>query len=199
MRYSLNIDRKNLALAQRYEINASYKDLVAVCSAIKYLKTDKALEVLDGVINIETPIRFLRYNKYMGSRHELGGQKGAFPSKAAGEVKEVVLNAIANSESKGMDSSSLYVVHASANKTHIERRRPSKGSLFWGRGMYGASSGTHSDVEYAKVEIGLANADEQALTEKMKQLIKLRNPVQKIKAKPKEKVAVAKGREKKQK
>ncbi len=191
MKYSINIDRKGISLAQGYEINASYKDLTAVCDAIRYLRTDAAEKVLEGVITEKMPIAFKKYNKYMGSRHELQGRKGAYPIKAATEVRHIMVNAIANSQKKGMAQDSLFVVHASANKTHIERRRPSKGSLSWGRGQYGTSSGTHSDLEYAKIEIGVSNPEEQALTENMKRGIKVRNRVREAKPKAKPKAAAS--------
>lgn len=184
IRYSINISKEQLALAHGADINASYKDLAVVCDAIRYLKTGRALEVLDGVIEMRMPILFNKFNTHMGSRHELGGRKGAYPMKAAKETKTILLNAIANSRNKGLDEDSLYVVHASANKTRIERRSPSKGSLSWGRGMYGMSARTHSDLEYAKIEIGLANPDAASLTQRMKYMIKARNPVREIKSKP---------------
>ena len=189
MRYSINIEKNGISLAQGYDINASYKDLVAVCDAVRYLKTEAVMELIDGIMTEKMPIVFKRYNKYMGSRHELQGRKGAFPIKAAREVKKILTNAIANSQKRGMAQDSLFIVHASANKTHIERRRPSKGSLSWGRGQYGISSGTHSDIEYAKIEIGVATPEEKALTENMKHGIKVRNRVREVKAKPKPKAA----------
>jgi len=175
MKYSINIASGSIGLAQRYDVDASYKDLCAVCDAIRYLKTDRALEVIDGIERLQRPIPFSRFNKHMGSRHELGGRKGAYPKKAAREVRLALLNAIANSRSKGLDEDALYVVHASANKTNIARRSPSKGSLSWGRGMYGLSARTHSDIEYAKIEIGLANPDAESLTDNMRRMIKIRN------------------------
>ncbi len=184
MKYSVNIGRDSLALAQGYDIDASYKDLCAVCDAIRYLKTDRALDVIDGVVSMQRPILFNAFNKHMGSRHELGGRKGAYPVKAAKEVRHVLINAIANSRNKGLDEDSLYVVHASANKTRIERRSPSKGSLTWGRGMYGMSARTHSDLEYSKIELGLANPGTASLTSRMKLMMKVRNPVRQQKTKP---------------
>jgi ribosomal protein uL22 len=184
MRYSINISKEELALAQGQDINASYKDLAVVCDAIRYLKTPRALEVLDGVISMKRPILFNKFNKYMGSRHELGGRKGAYPVKAAKETRTILMNAIANSRNMGLDDDSLYVVHASANKTRIERRGPSKGGLSWGRGMYGLSARVHSDLEYAKIEIGLANPGAASLTQKMRYMIKARNPAREIKSKP---------------
>lgn len=184
MKYSINVGKDAVAVAQGYDIDASYKDLCAMCDAIRYLRTDRALDIIEGVSRVERPILFNKFNKHMGSRHELGGRKGAFPIKAANEVRTILVNAIANSKSKGLDDMSLYVVHASANKTRIERRSPSKGSLSWGRGMYGMSARTHSDIEYAKVEIGVANADAPGLTSNMKKLIKARNPVRERRSKP---------------
>ncbi len=192
MRYSMNINKDSIALAQAKDIDASYKDLAAVCDAIRYLKLNLALDVLDGVITMQKAIPFKRYNTHMGSRHELAGRKGAYPVKAAKEVGKVLFNAVANSKSKGLDEDSLYVVHASANKTQINRRSPSKGSLSWGRGMYGLSARTHSDLEYAKIEIGVANPDAGGLTGNMKYFIKVRNKVRESKAKPVEKPAAKK-------
>ena len=184
MRYSINITSDSIGMAQRYDIDASYKDLCAVCDAIRYLKTDRAFAVIDGIVSLQQPILFHKFNTHMGSRHELGGRKGAYPIKAAKEIRLALLNAIANSRNKGLDEDALYVVHASANKTNIARRSPSKGSISWGRGMYGMSARTHSDIEYAKIEIGLANPGTESLTENMKRMIKVRNPVRAIKSKP---------------
>ncbi|MCL5239248.1 MAG: hypothetical protein M1286_02130 [Candidatus Marsarchaeota archaeon] len=184
MRYSINIASDQMGLAQGHDIDASYKDLCVVCDAIRYLNTDNAMDVIAGIVALEKPILFHKFNKHMGSRSELGGRKGAFPIKAAKIVRLILLNAIANSRSKGLDDTALYVVHASANKTVIARRMPSKGSASWGRGMYGMSARTHSDLEYAKVEIGLANADASSLTENMKRMIRVRNPKRASKPKP---------------
>lgn len=172
MRYSFNIkNAEGVALAQRYDINASYKDLAAVCNAIRYMNASAALDFLDRVIAMEVPIEYNRYNKHMGARHELGGKKGAYPVKAAKEVRLALINAISNANNKGMPGEELYIVHAAANKTRIERRYPSRGTLAWGRGMYGRASIMHSDLEYAKIEIGLASKDEKWLTKNMKYFI----------------------------
>ncbi len=193
MRYSFNQEREGLVFAQRYDMNVSFKDLVAVCDAVRYLKASMALETLDGVITMEMPIIYKRYSKHMGARHELGGRKGAYPVKAAKEVRLAILNAIGNAKNKGLDGEDMVIVHSSANKTRIERRYPSKGSISWGRGMYGRGAINHSDIEYAKVEIALGNGDEKGITETMKYMVKRRErkaalPVKKVvKPAPKQK------------
>jgi large subunit ribosomal protein L22 len=191
MAYSFNLGKAPFAFAHGKDINASYKDLGAVCDAIRYMRAGDALVLLDKVAGMETPVPYRRHNKYMGSRTELGGAKGAYPRKAAKEVKTILVNAIANSVAKGMDGEDLFVIHAMATKTHIERRQPPKGSLSWGRGKYGRSSSTHSDIEYARVEVGLGRGDEEELSANMKYFIKKKNPVKAKSAAAPKKVAKA--------
>ncbi|MGC8587193.1 MAG: uL22 family ribosomal protein [Candidatus Micrarchaeia archaeon] len=175
MKYSFNIQKEGIVLAQRYDIDASYKDMGAVCDAIRYLKANYALSLIDDIINKGRPIPYRKHNKGMGSRSELGGMKGAYPIKAAKEVRRVLVNAIANANSRGMPGEEMYVVHALANKTRIERRQPSRGTIAYGRGMYGRSALAYSDLEYAKVEIGLADGSEKWLTHNMKYFIRKLN------------------------
>ncbi len=174
MRYSFSAikDKSELVFAQKYNINASYKDLCAVCDAIRYMRSSDALALVEKVANKETPVLYRRHSKHLGARHELGGRKGRYPSKAAKEVRDVLINAISNASNKAMDGDEMVVVHASANKTRIERRYPSKGTIAWGRGTYGRSATMHSDIEYAKIEIGLADAANPKLTGNMKYFIK---------------------------
>jgi len=182
MKYSFNlkVDRANMAFAQRYDLNVSYKDLGAVCDAVRYLKAGTALKLVEKIANKEMPIPFRRHNKHMGARSELHGRKGAYPIKAAAEVKVVLQNAIANALNNAMDGEEMIVVHACANKTHIERRSPSKGGLAWGRGMYGRSAMMHSDIEYSKIEIALAQPDEKGVTDNMKYFIGRKGSLERI-------------------
>ncbi len=159
-KYSFPVD-DTMAVAQAYDVNASYKDLCAVCDAIRHKKVNEAMAILDDVISKRRPIPFRRYNKHMGARHELHGRKGGYPVLAAKEVKKVLKNAIANAELKAIDPDSAIVLYASANKTRIERRRPPKGSLSWGRGMYGFAATVHSDIEYSKIELAIAMPEEK--------------------------------------
>ncbi len=174
MNYSFNLKGDDFVKAQSYDVNASYKDLGAVCDAIRYLKATDALAALELFIEKESPVAYRRHNRHMGSRHELGGQKGGYPEKAASEVLKTLTNAMANAGNKGKDAQDMFVVSASANKTRIERRYPSKGSIAWGRGMYGMSATNHSDIEYAKIEIVLAEQHSDKLTKNMKYFIKAR-------------------------
>lgn len=188
--YSYNLDRQDVVFAKLYDINVSYKSLNAVCNAIRYKNVNDAMRVLDQVISMEMPILYKRYSKKIGARSELGGRKGRYPQKAAKEVKKVLANAVANAGNKGLNGESMFVVHASSNKTVIVRRNPSRGSLAWGRGMYGRSSINHSDIEYAKIEIGIADVNDK-LSGNMRYFIKKNSPSAKASSKSAQKKAVA--------
>ncbi|MCL5427846.1 MAG: hypothetical protein M1321_01555 [Candidatus Marsarchaeota archaeon] len=178
--FNLKMDRSNMAFAQVSDINASYKDLGAVCDAVRYLKAGTALKLVEMIARMDMPIPYRKHNKHMGARSELHGKKGAYPVKAAREVRVAIQNAIANAVNNAMDGDDMIIVHACANKTRIEQRYPSKGSIGWGRGMYGRSATMHSNIEYARVEIGLAYPDAEGLSKNMKYFISRKGSIERI-------------------
>ncbi len=177
--YSFNRKRDGLVFASTKDINASFKDLGAVCDSIRYMSASSALSTLGKVSAGDTPILYRRNNAHMGSRHELGGQKGRYPKKCAALVRKVLVNAMANAESKGEDPNSMYVVHASANKTQIIPRHAPKGALWLGHSM-GRRSSRRTDIELARIEIGLGYGEEEGLSDRMKRAIKFVNKQGKI-------------------
>ena len=195
MKYSFNRNRKDLVFAYRKDINASFKDLSVVCTAIRYRSVNNALQILDNAINDIKPIQYNRFNKGMGSRHELGGKKGRWPKKCAKIVKNILLSTISNAENKGYDSESMFVIHTAANKTNIVERGPSKGIASISGG-YGYSAMRRSDLELAKVEMGIGTMSEPGLSKNMisklkyfstKQFKPQQSIKQEIAKKPKEK------------
>lgn len=192
MNYSMNI-KGEFAMARRGSINASYKDLAMVCNAIRYMRVSRAMPTLDQIISMRMPVFYPKYNKRLGARHELHGRKGKYPMKAAKEVKLAIQNAIASAYNKGMlDPEELFIVHASANKTMTMKRHPSKGALFWGRGMYGRGTIVSSDLELAKVEIALGYGNEETLSKNMKYFIKRKDTKPRFPAKATAKPAAKK-------
>src|SRR5579864_3832487 len=101
MNYSYDLDKKDVVFASAKDLNASFKDLCAVCDAIRYKRTNSALEILDKIINENVPTEYRRHNKYMGSRHELQGKKGRYPKKCAELVRKVIVNASSNATNQG--------------------------------------------------------------------------------------------------
>lgn len=144
--YGFNLSRlqgAEIAKAQQYNIDASFKDLCAVCDNVRGKTAEDAVKYLESVAD-GFPVAYKRWNKHLGHRRELGGKKGRYPVKAAKFVAMVLRNAVANATSKGM--SATKVVHAAANKQATYPRMQSKGRQM------------HSDYETARVEIILVGA-----------------------------------------
>jgi len=156
VKYSYNLDREGIVFAGASDINASFKDLCCVCDSIRHKPVPDALMILDETAAGKRAIEFKRHNKYMGSRHELGGKKGRWPKKCAAIVRKVLVNASANAKNKGEDPESMYIVHAAANKTIIVPRRPPKGIRSVRTGGYGYVPSRRSDIEFARIEMGIA-------------------------------------------
>jgi len=152
-------NEKQLAKAQQYNIDASYKDLAAVCDNIRGLNADEGVKYLQAVLS-GFPVEYRKWNKKLGHRRELGGKKGRYPIKAAGIVLSVLNNAIANATSKGLDN--LVIVHAAANKQAIYPRLQSKGRQM------------RANYETARVEVILAGKENEALLAQQKKKIEER-------------------------
>lgn len=164
MKYSYNQNKDGVVFANLRDINASFKDLGAVCASIRYKPVQRALDDLDRTITGEAPILYKKYNASMGSRHELGGKKGRWPKKCASIVKKVLINAAANARNKGFDPEAMYVVHAAANKTNTFRRMPPKGALVVITGLYSHAPTRYTDLEFSRVEIGISMMDDKRLS-----------------------------------
>ena len=172
MNYSFNRNKSGLVFAGLNDVNASFKDLAMVCSAIRYNSVPRAIKILDSVITGGKPIEYRKYNTHLGARHELHGKKGRYPIKFAGLVKKALVSAAANARSKGYEPDLMYVVHAAANKTQIVMRTPPKGRLFVVTGGWGFSPLRRSDIELSKIEIGLGTGNEEGLGKVMKAKLK---------------------------
>ena len=140
--YSFKGDAGKTARAQRSDIDASFKDLSQVCRNINGKEVSEAVNLLEDAKLGKVPIRYVKFNKKLGHRKELGGRKGRYPRKSAGIVLELLRGTIANARRKGLGEK-LVVRHASANKQNVYPRIASKG-----RAM-------RANYETAKLEIVL--------------------------------------------
>lgn len=114
-----------LARAQQYNIDASYKNMSAVCASIRGMDSGTAVAYLEKAARGEVAVEFKKWNKKMGHRRELGGKKGRYPKKAAKYVLQVLKNAVANGDSKGFGG--MRVIHASSTRQAIYPRMQAKG------------------------------------------------------------------------
>jgi large subunit ribosomal protein L22 len=119
-------DLENVARARAEGVEASYKDLSQVCGMIARQDTGTALTLLELASTGVMPVPFKRFNKKLGHRRELGGQKGRYPMKAAVVVLKLLKSAIANGKVLGLGDK-YQVVTASTNVKAIYPRMASKG------------------------------------------------------------------------
>jgi len=152
--FGARMREEEVAKAQQYNIDASYKDLCAVCSNMRGLTAEEGVQYLEAVL-AGFPVLYKRWNKHLGHRKELGGRKGRYPVKSAKYVLMVLRNAIANASSKGLDN--LTIVHIQANKQAIYPRLQSKGKQF------------HANYETARVEVVLAGKKNEKLLDEKKE------------------------------
>ncbi len=172
MRYSFNRGIEGVVFASLAGVDASYKDLGAVCSAIRHMSAEGAMLFLEEVAHGGRAVRFTRHAKGMGARHELGGMRGRYPKKCATLVRRALANAMANATNKGHVPEMMYVVHACANKTLRIMRLPPKGVRYvHGSHTIGGVPHRRSDIELARIEIGIAGADAPGLSGRMRAAI----------------------------
>lgn len=113
--------------ASARELRVSPKHATEVCSTIKGMKLYQAKTYLQNVVAKKQPVPIRKHKKKIP--HRRGLQKayaGRYPVKAAQKVLQVLENAEANAEYKGLDTERLKIIYASAHpgmkiKRYIQR------------------------------------------------------------------------------
>lgn len=112
--------------ASAREARVSPKHATEVCKTIKGMKLQQAKTYLQQVIAKEQPVPIRRHKKKIP--HRKGIQKayaGRYPVKATQKILQVLENAEANAEYKGLDTERLRIIYASAHPgMKIERYIP---------------------------------------------------------------------------
>jgi len=109
-------DPERTVKASGREVRVSHKATREVCQTIKGMMLDEAKTLLQEVVKKKKPVPFRRFKKKAGHRHGLteGAFAGRYPVKAASHILEVLENAEANAEFKGLDPENLRIIHAVA-------------------------------------------------------------------------------------
>ena len=127
-RYSIiGIDPDRTAISSGRNMRCSPKHGREVCNAIRGMMLDKAIELLEDVIEEKAWIPYRRHKKKRG--HHSGMKKwgpGGHPVKASQHIIKLLKNAEGNADNKGLDIDRLKVVHAATQhgrtyKAFIER------------------------------------------------------------------------------
>ena len=126
----------------------------------------KAIAYMDNVLEHKQIIPFL---KFYGQRHaqckEFKSNSGRWPEKSCKAVRELLVNAKANAESKQLDTDKCIVSHVCVQRAVQGRRRTYRAH---GRVTPYLSSNCHVEFHLTEKKVGVAKADkpEVRLTKK---------------------------------
>jgi large subunit ribosomal protein L22 len=99
------------------ELHISPKHAREICRTLRGMRANLARTYLEDVIALKRAIPFKRYRRNVAHRHGLvGWDAGRYPEKAAKAVLNVLDNALANAEYKGMESDKMRILHAGTKK-----------------------------------------------------------------------------------
>ncbi len=115
--YTAEFDPDVSSRALMIEEDISPKNAVEVCRAVRGMMVEDAIEFLDDVIAIKTPVPFKRHNKRVA--HQKGVGPGRFPEKAARTIKKAIESAKSNAEFDGKDTDSMYISTVSASRGRV--------------------------------------------------------------------------------
>jgi len=144
-------------------LRVHFKHCREIAHHLKGMEANKAVKFCQDVKDHKNIVPFTKYTggigrKAMAKQHKAPGSKGRWPVKAAAVIKDLVSNAIANAESKGMDVEKLYISHAQCNRAPPGRRRTYRAH---GRiGKY-ASQPAHIEFILSEQSEGVEKADSE--------------------------------------
>ncbi|CAI5725873.1 unnamed protein product [Peronospora effusa] len=121
-------DAQRAAKARGSHLRVHFKHCREVSHAIKGMPLNKAKSFLQAVLEYKQAVPFTKFTGGCG-RHAQGKLRGAagdkckWPQKATKIILDLLKNAEANAEVKGLDTDLLYISHAQANAAIKQRRR----------------------------------------------------------------------------
>ena len=127
------------------------------------MKVNTALKHLDDVMAFKAVIPFVKFTGGIGRKAQAKqckapGNIGRWPVKATAVYKDLLKNAVANAETKGLDTDSLVIDHAQVNRAPPGRRRTYRAH---GRiGKY-ASQPAHIEIILKEVLDNVEKMDEE--------------------------------------
>lgn len=129
VRYSVEPEvPEKTSKARGSHLRVHFKHCRNIAHFTKGMKVNKALKHLDDVLAFKSVIPFVRFTGGIGATAQAKqvkapGNRGRWPVKATAVYKDLLKNAIANAETKGMDPANLIIDHAQCNRAPAGRRR----------------------------------------------------------------------------
>ncbi len=119
----IGIDPDRTAIASGRNMRVSPKQCREVCNHIHGMMLDKAIDLLEKVIEEKAWIPYRRHRKKRG--HHPGMKRwaaGGHPVKASEHILKVLKNAEANADNKGLDIDRLRITHAVTQQGRIYKK-----------------------------------------------------------------------------
>ena len=109
-------------------LRVHFKHCREIAHYTKGMKVQTALKHLDDVLAFKAVIPFVKFTGGIGRKAQAKqckapGNIGRWPVKATAVYRDLLKNAIANAETKGLDTDSLVIDHAQVNRAPPGRRR----------------------------------------------------------------------------
>ena len=118
-------DESKAALALGLSVDASSRHGKEVSNLIRGRKVDDAVKILQGVISLKIAVPYRNYKTDLS--HKTGVGPARFPIKTSQAILDVIKNAIANAQQKGLNSADLVLKHLSVQKASCPWRAGRKG------------------------------------------------------------------------
>lgn len=107
-------------------LRVSFKNTMNTAAAIKGWELERALKYLEDVSEHKRAIPFRKHAGSIGRTaqgKEFGVTKARWPAKSVKFVTELLKNAQANADAKGLDTEKLVISHIQVNQAPKHRRR----------------------------------------------------------------------------
>jgi large subunit ribosomal protein L17e len=117
-----------VAKARGADLRTSYKNMRECCAAVAGMDLGKAKRYLQAVLDRTRCIPFRRHTGCIGRTNQAKNEgittrQGRWPVKSVEALMGLLVNAEANAESKGLDTSVLRIAHVQAQRATGMRRR----------------------------------------------------------------------------
>ncbi|KAK7716864.1 60S ribosomal protein L17B [Botryosphaeria dothidea] len=127
VRYAAHdIESAKSARARGSYLRVSFKNTRETAQAINGWKLERALQYLDNVQEKSEAVPMRRYAGSTGRAaqgKQFGVSKARWPVKSAKFLSDLLKNAEANADTKGLDTSNLIIKHIQVNQAPKQRRR----------------------------------------------------------------------------
>jgi large subunit ribosomal protein L17e len=111
------------------DIRAHYKNTFETAAVIRGMKLLKAMHYLQDVIDHKQIVPFRKFTGKVGRKaqcHAFNAVQGAWPSKSAQHLLDLLKNLKSNAEQKGLNPEKLTINHVQVNRAQKGRRRTYK-------------------------------------------------------------------------